>query len=80
MSKKTKKKYDLDNEPIVLDIPEDEIWTYQIEGLAAPHINKPYKSAKLKKIILSLVIIVAVSLSILFSLLALQQYRLHHRG
>lgn len=73
MSKKTKKKYDLDNEPIVLDIPEDEIWTYQIEGLAAPHINKPYKSAKLKKIILSLVIIVAVSLSILFSLLALQK-------
>ena len=73
MSKKTKKKYDLDNEPIVLDIPEDEIWTYQIEGLAAPHINKPYKSATLKKIILSLVIIVAVSLSILFSLLALQK-------
>ena len=73
MSKKTKKKYDLDNEPIVLDIPEDEIWTYQIEGLAAPHINKPYKNAKLKKVILSLVIIVAVSLSILFSLMALQK-------
>ena len=73
MSKKTKKKYDLDNEPIVLDIPEDEIWTYQIEGLAAPHINKPYKNATLKKVILSLVIIVAVSLSILFSLMALQK-------
>lgn len=73
MSKKTKKNYDLDNEPIVLDIPEEEIWTYQIEGLAAPHINKPYKSATLKKVILSLVIIVAVSLSILFSLMALQK-------
>ncbi|MDE7124032.1 MAG: hypothetical protein K2N83_00895, partial [Eubacterium sp.] len=30
-----------------LDIPDDEIWTYQIEGLQAPHINQPYKNAKL---------------------------------
>ena len=29
-----------------LDIPDDEIWTYQIEGLQAPHINKPFKNAK----------------------------------
>lgn len=26
-----------------LDIPEDEIWTYQIEGLQKPHINQPFK-------------------------------------
>lgn len=57
---------------IKLDIPEDEIWTYQVEGLAAPHINKPYKYYNLKKAIFVIVIIVAVSLSIYFSVMALQ--------
>ena len=28
-----------------LDIPDDEIWSYQIEGLQAPAINKSYKKA-----------------------------------
>lgn len=55
-----------------LDIPEDEIWTYQVPGLAAPHVNKPYKYYNLKKTIFVIVIIVAVSLSMLFSVLALQ--------
>ena len=55
-----------------LDIPEDEIWTYQVPGLAAPHVNKPYKYYNLKKAIFVIVIIVAVSLSMLFSVLALQ--------
>lgn len=73
MSKKDKKKYDLTDEPIVLDIPDDEIWTYQIEGLAPPHINKPYKNYTQKKILLTLVIIVAVSLSIFFSIRALMK-------
>lgn len=60
-------------EPIVLDIPEDEIWTYQIEGLAAPHINKPYKHYTLKKIIFSITIIIAVSLSVYFSIRTVQK-------
>ena len=72
MSKKKAKK-DLNDEPIVLDIPEDEIWTYQIEGLAAPHINKPYKYYTLKKIIFSIVIIIAVSLSIFFTIRTVQK-------
>lgn len=55
-----------------LDIPEDEIWTYQVPGLAEPHVNKPYKYYNLKKAIFVIVIIVAVSLSMLFSVLALQ--------
>lgn len=55
------------DEPIILDIPEDEIWTYRVEGLAAPHINKPYKHYGLKKVVFALVIIVAVSLSMYFS-------------
>ncbi len=55
-----------------LDIPDDEIWTYQIEGLAAPHINKPYKNFTLKKVIFTLVILVAVSLSCYFSVRTVQ--------
>ncbi|MBE6784381.1 MAG: hypothetical protein E7536_10280 [Ruminococcaceae bacterium] len=56
-------------EPIILDIPEEEIWTYQIEGLAAPHVNKPYKHFTFKKIIFIISIVVAVSLSVYFSIL-----------
>lgn len=73
MSKKEKKQR-MNNilaEDIVLDIPDDEVYTYHIEGLAAPHINKPYKHYTLKKIIFVAVIIVAVSLSMLFSLMIL---------
>ncbi len=74
MSKKEKKKVNnlTQDEPIILDIPEDEIWTYRVEGLAAPHINKPYKHYKLKKFIFAIVIIVAVSLSMYFSVRTVQ--------
>jgi len=72
MSKKEKKQVNDWQTDVQLDIPEDEIWTYQVPGLAAPHINKPYKYYTLKKIVFVLVIIVAVSLSIFFSVMALQ--------
>ncbi len=55
-----------------LDIPEEEIYTYQVEGLAAPHINKPYKNYNLKKAIFILVILVSVGLSMYFSLYILR--------
>ena len=70
--KKDKKIKNQVEEPIVLDIPEDEIWTYQVPGLAPPRIGKPIKNYTLKKIIFVLVIIVSVSLSIYFSIMALQ--------
>lgn len=54
-----------------LDIPEDEIWTYQVPGLAAPHIGKPYKYFTLKKIIFIVTIVIAVGLSCYFSILAI---------
>ncbi len=73
MSKKEKKKVRYDDEPVTLDIPEEEVWTYQIPGLAAPHIGKPYKNYKLKQIILALVIIVAISLSCYFSIRTVQK-------
>lgn len=58
-------------ENVTLDIPEDEIWSYQVPGLAAPHINKPYKHFALKKIIFIVTIVIAVSLSCYFSILAI---------
>ncbi len=71
--KKDKKIKNQVEEPIHLDIPEDEIWTYQIEGLAAPHIGKPYKHYTLKKIIFAITIIIAVSLSVYFSIRTVQK-------
>ena len=55
-----------------LDIPEDEIWTYQIEGLQAPSVGKSYDDALLKKVIVIVVILVAIGLSIFFSVNALK--------
>ncbi len=72
MSKKEKKQIPVE-EPIVLDIPEDEIWTYQVEGLAAPHINKPYKNYGIKKVVFAIVIIIAVSISCYFSVRTVQK-------
>lgn len=62
----------LKDQTVVLDIPEDEIWTYRVEGLAAPHINKPYKHYGLKKFIFAITIIIAVSLSCYFSVRTVQ--------
>ncbi len=56
----------------VINIPEDEIWTYQVEGLAAPHIGKPYKNAGAKKALLAVIILIAVSLSCYFSVRTVQ--------
>ncbi|MCH5198805.1 MAG: leucine-rich repeat protein [Oscillospiraceae bacterium] len=51
-------------------IPEDEIWTYRVEGLQAPHVNKSYENARVKKIVVVAVLVVAISLSIFFSVRA----------
>ncbi len=74
MSKKekTKFKFSAPEEKIELNIPDDEIWTYRVEGLAAPHINKPYKYYGLKKVIFAITIIIAVSLSCYFSVRTVQ--------
>lgn len=63
----------LEDQTVSLDIPDDEIWTYRVEGLAAPHINKPYKHYTLKKFIFAITIIVAVSLSCYFSVRTVQR-------
>ena len=56
--------------PYTLDIPEDEIWTYQIDGLQTPRIGKPIRNFRRKKIIVVLVLLVAIGLAIFFSLRA----------
>lgn len=55
----------------ILDIPEDEIWTYKIDGLAAPKINASYKDKKLGKAMFIIFMIVAIFLSMFFSVRAL---------
>ncbi len=68
MSKKEKKLNSDYNETVELNIPDSEVWDYQIPGLAPPHINKPYKHYNLKKVILAVVVVIAVSLSVYFSI------------
>ena len=70
MSKKAKK-IEPQVEEIKLDIPEEDIWTYKVDGLAAPRIGVEPKHYNIKKVIFVLVIVVAVVLSCFFSVLAL---------
>ncbi len=74
MSKKEKKinKGQGWGDDVKLDIPEDEIWTFQVPGLAPPHVNKPYKHYGIKKFVFAIVIIIAVSLSMYFSIRTVQ--------
>ena len=51
-------------------IPEDQIWDFHIEGLQAPHVNKPFKNAKIKKVIVVTVLVVAICTSIYLSVRA----------
>lgn len=67
------KKTDVQLEKVRLEIPEEDIWTYKIDGLAAPKIGVTPKHYNLKKVIFVLVIIVAVALSCFFSVLALMK-------
>ncbi len=73
MSKKEKKIRDTTavyNE-IKLDIPEDEVWTYQIEGMKAPVIGKSVDNAGKKKALVIITLLIAISLSIYFSVRAI---------
>ena len=72
MSKREKKPVD-QVEEIKLDIPEEDIWTYQVDGLAAPRIGVTPKHYNIKKTVFVLVIVVAVALSVAFSVLALMK-------
>ncbi len=70
--KKEKEDKLVKDEEIRLNIRDDEIWTYQVEGLSKPHINQKYSHYTLKKVVFTVVIVIAVSLSIFFSTQVLQ--------
>ena len=53
-----------------LDIPEDEIWTYQIEGLQAPRVGKPVEHMRQKKILVVIILLIAIGTAIYLSLRA----------
>lgn len=53
----------------VLNIPEDEIWTYRIEGLQAPRIVDRSVKPGVKALIIG-VLVVAIGLSVFFSIRA----------
>lgn len=57
-------------EKYTIDIPEDEIWSYQIEGLQPPHISQPFKNARAKKIIVVITLLIAIGLAMYFSVRA----------
>ncbi len=54
-----------------LDIPEDQIWDYQIDGLAPPRIGKPVKNAAAKKTAVIIFLLIAIGLSIYLSIQAI---------
>ena len=60
-------------EPVKLDIPENEIWTYQIEGLQEPHIEKGREHSLGKRLGVVLTLLVAIGLSIYFSVRAVHK-------
>lgn len=72
--KKTKKvKTNAESTAIIgnLNIPDDQVWDYKIDGLAAPMIGKTYKNFTVKKILLVIAVLIVVSLSFLLSVIAL---------
>ena len=72
--KKTKKvKTNAESTAIIgnLNIPDDQVWDYKIDGLAAPMIGITYKNFTVKKILLVIAVLLVVSLSFLFSVIAL---------
>lgn len=53
-----------------LDIPDEQIWDYQIEGLQKPHINKPYENAAMKKTVFVIILLIAIFAAMFFSVKA----------
>ena len=53
-----------------LDIPDEDIWSYQIEGLQAPKVGADYSKAKGPKILVVVILLIAISASIFLSVRA----------
>ena len=57
-------------EELMQEIPEDEIWTYRIEGLQEPQIGKDHSHSAGKKALTIISLLIAIGLSIFFSIRA----------
>lgn len=57
-------------EELMQEIPENEIWTYRIEGLQEPQIGKDHSHSAGKKALTIISLVIAISLSIYFSIRA----------
>ncbi|MCR5484715.1 MAG: leucine-rich repeat domain-containing protein [Clostridiales bacterium] len=57
-------------EELMREIPESDIWTYRIEGLQEPQINRDHSHSAGKKAATVISLLVAISLSIFFSVRA----------
>lgn len=53
-----------------LDIPENEIWTYHIEGLQAPRIGKEVNNKRKKQILVVVILVIAIGTAIWLSMRA----------
>lgn len=68
MKKEKKKRVPVQMNTEPLPIPEDEIWTYRIEGLQAPRIGVSHAHSTGKKIAVVVSLVIAISLSVFFSI------------
>lgn len=57
-------------EELMAEIPDDEIWTYRIDGLQEPQISADHSHSTTKKLLTVVSLLVAISLSIFFSVRA----------
>lgn len=57
-------------EELMAQIPDDEIWTYRIEGLQEPQIGTDHAHSAGKKILTIVFLLIAIGLSIFFSIRA----------
>lgn len=57
-------------EELMREIPDDEIWTYRIDGLQEPQIGKDHSHSAGKKIVTIVSLLIAISMSIFFSIRA----------
>ena len=55
---------------LMREIPDDEIWTYRIEGLQEPQIGADHAHSTGKKILTIISLLIAIGLSIFFSIRA----------
>ncbi len=61
-------------------IKDEDVWTYKIPGLSAPHIGKQIKYKFLKEVIIVLVVVVSIALAIYFSVAAVQKDTFEFKG